>query len=81
MTITATKDAQDERLGISLLVKSGKLFVHTISPTSPFAKTDLEVNDMVEAINGTDFLHNPDLNQALSLVKAAPETITFVVRR
>lgn len=81
LSITAQKASQDERLGISLLVKSGRLYVHAISPSSPFAKTNLQVNDLVEAINGIDFANNPDLQHALTLVQSAPSTITMVVRR
>ncbi len=81
LTITAQKDPNDERLGISLVVKSGKLYVHSISPSSLFARTDLEVNDLVESINGINFVHNPDLQAALSLVKSTQEIITLVVKR
>ena len=81
LSITAQKSSPDERLGISLLVKSGRLYVHSISSTSLFATTNLQVNDLVEAINGIDFVNNPDLQYALTLVQSAPQTITMVVRR
>ena len=81
LSITTEKASQDERLGISLLVKSGRLYVHSISSTGPFAKTNLQVNDLIEAINGIDFVNNPDLQHALTLVQSAPKTITMIVRR
>jgi hypothetical protein len=81
LIITVCKDFPEERLGISLLVGAGRLYVQSIAPTSLFATTDLEVNDLVESINGINFVDSPDLHKALSLAKSAPSTVTLAVRR
>lgn len=81
LVISVQKESPEQKLGISLLVGAGRLYVHFISPTSLFAKTDLRVNDLVESINGINFVDNPDLQEALSLVQAASSTVTLVVKR
>jgi hypothetical protein len=81
LIITVCKDSPEERLGVSLLLGAGRLYVQSIAPTSLFANTDLQVNDLVESINDINFVDNPDLRKALSLVKSAPSTVTLAVRR
>ena len=56
------------------------MFTLYTSPAGLFGTTDLQVNDLVESINGINFVDNPDLHEALSLVQAAPSIVTLVVQ-
>ena len=49
--MTVEKSSENERLGVAVIVRGGQLFINEISPSGLFANTDLEVNDLVVAIN------------------------------
>ena len=78
--IVAPKKFASQEVGV--LFKSYKnryVVVQEIQPNSIFAKTSLELGDIILEINGTDYRNNPDKLAAWKKCRTTKETVTMLV--
>ena len=81
IAVTVQKQSENERLGIAVVVRAGRLYINEISQKGLCANTPLEVNDMVVAINGVSFKDSPNAREALAVVQNAKSNVTFIVQK
>ena len=70
--VTVVKKTPNDKLGINVGRKKTRfghrLIVTKISPTGLFVDSPIEVGDIVQSINGIDFLGNPNSSKALGTI-------------
>jgi hypothetical protein len=80
VVIVAPKTFASQEVGVMFTtVKNRHVVVKDIQKNSIFANTSLEVGDIVLAINGTDYRHNPDNFDAWKTCRNTKETVTMLI--
>ena len=77
VTITVTKTAKSQDVGINLFVSRGVLYVKKISSGGLLVGKPILPGDTVVAINDRDFRRNPSVRDATSTISNASKTISF----
>ena len=78
--IVAPKKFASQEVGVLFKTyKNRCVIVKEIQPNSIFAKTSLELGDVILEINGTDYRNNPDKLDAWKTCRTTKETVTMLV--